>query len=265
MTRENVEALRALYEEWGRGNFAAGLDLFDPYVLVMAPPDDPDAGRYLGLERYADYIRGILADWEHLTLTAEEIIEAGDSVVVATVQRGTGRGSGVSADRRYFEVWTFRGSVVIRREWFRDRVAALEACGSAQAMSPESVERAREVMDVLGQPDAERVIALADPDVEWHSFFALGEGGVYRGHDGTRHYVRDLTDAWESVSAEVEHQLGVGDVAVLVGRIHYRGRDSGVESTSPAGWMLKFRDGKLVRFRAFRDPEKALEALGLRG
>jgi ketosteroid isomerase-like protein len=28
--------------------------------------------------------------------------------------------------------------------------------------------------------------------------------------------------------------------------------------------MLRFRDGKLVSFRAFRDPEQALEAVGLR-
>ena len=29
--------------------------------------------------------------------------------------------------------------------------------------------------------------------------------------------------------------------------------------------MLKFRQGKVVRFRAFREPEQALESAGLRG
>ena len=132
-------------------------------------------------------------------------------------------------------------------------------------MSRENVERARQVMHGLGQRDAERLIALADPDVEWHSFFALGEGGVYRGHDGTRRYMRDLDEAWEIGRADVDDALGLGDVVVLVGRIHYRGKGSGVESESPAGWMLKFRQGKVLRFRAFREPEQALEALGLPG
>ena len=59
-------------------------------------------------------------------------------------------------------------------------------------------------------------------------------------------------------------RLTVGDVTVLVGRLRYRGRGSGVESETPAGWMLKFRDGKLIRFRAFQEPEEALEAVGLR-
>jgi ketosteroid isomerase-like protein len=132
-------------------------------------------------------------------------------------------------------------------------------------MSRENVELAREVLAALGMRDPARLIALSDPEVEWHSFFALSEGGVYRGHDGTRRYLSDLTDAWEIGRAEVDDALGIADVAVLVGRIHYRGRGSGVESTSPAGWMLKFRNGKVLRFRAFAEPAQALEAVGLSG
>jgi ketosteroid isomerase-like protein len=132
-------------------------------------------------------------------------------------------------------------------------------------MSQETLELARQVMEALGQRDLSIVIALADPEVEWHSFFAqLGEGGVYRGHDGTREYMSDLSDAWEVVRADVDDGVAVGDVAVLVGRIHYRGKGSGAEDETPAGWMLKFREGKVVRFRAFREPEQALEAAGLR-
>ena len=125
-------------------------------------------------------------------------------------------------------------------------------------------ELALRVMRTLSDHDAEGLIQLADPDVEWHSFFAIGEKGMYRGHEGTRHYMRDLADAWEIARADIDDALSVGDVTVLVGRLHYRGRGSGAESETPAGWMLKFRDGKLVRFRAFQEPEEALEAVGLR-
>jgi ketosteroid isomerase-like protein len=76
---------------------------------------------------------------------------------------------------------------------------------------------------------------------------ALGEGGVYRGHDGTVQYLSDLNDAREIVRADVDDGLQVGDLAVLVGRLHHRGRASGIETESPAGWVLKFRHGKLVR------------------
>jgi ketosteroid isomerase-like protein len=120
-------------------------------------------------------------------------------------------------------------------------------------------------MEALGRRDLSRLIAFADPEVEWHSFFAeLGERGVYRGHDGTQQYVSDLSDAWEIVRADVDDAIAVGDVAVLVGRIHYRGKGSGIETETAAGWMLKFRQGKMICFRAFREPDQALEAVGLR-
>jgi hypothetical protein len=76
--------------------------------------------------------------------------------------------------------------------------------------------------------------------------------------------MRDLDDAWEIVRAEVDSELAVGGVAVLIGRIHYRGKGSGIETETPAGWVLKFREARLILFRAFRDPAKALEAIGLR-
>jgi ketosteroid isomerase-like protein len=131
-------------------------------------------------------------------------------------------------------------------------------------MSQETRELADQILDALGRRDLPTLLASADPEVEWHSFFAqLGQGGVYRGHDGTRQYVRDLDDAWEIVRADTDDAIAVGDVAVFVGRIHYRGKGSGIETDTAAGWMLKFRDEKLIRFRAFRNPEEALARLGL--
>ncbi len=131
-------------------------------------------------------------------------------------------------------------------------------------MSRENVELARRVLDTLGTRDPVRLVALSDPEVEWHSFFAMSEGdGTYRGHEGTRRYMADLADAFEIGVAEVDDALGVGDVAVLVGRIRFRGKGSGVESVTPAGWMLKLRDNKVLCFRAFRDPDQALAAVGL--
>jgi uncharacterized protein len=132
-------------------------------------------------------------------------------------------------------------------------------------MSQKTLELARQAMDALSRRDLPRLIALTDPEIEWYSFFAeLTEEGVYRGHDGTRRYLSDLDDAWEIVRADVDAGLALGDLALLVSRIHYRGRGSGAETESPVGWVLKFRNGKLLHFRAFREPQQALETVGLR-
>ena len=60
---------------------------------------------------------------------------------------------------------------------------------------------------------------------------------------------------------DIDDSLAVGDVALFVGRIHYRGK-SGVETKTAAGWVLVFREGKIIRFRAFREPAQALGSLG---
>ena len=132
-------------------------------------------------------------------------------------------------------------------------------------MSQENVELVGELIAAVERQDLPRLIELTDPEVEWHSFLAeLGEGGVYHGHDGMRRYVRDLKDAWEFLSTDVDDTLAVGTVVLVVGQLHYRGKGSGVETRSPAGYLVKFREGRVVYMRAFRDPEHALEAVGLR-
>jgi ketosteroid isomerase-like protein len=130
-------------------------------------------------------------------------------------------------------------------------------------MSQENVERAKRVLAVIADFDFPGLIALTDPEVEWSSFFALGEEGVYRGHDARRRYATDVEDAWEVLRPEVDGGLEIADVALLIGRLRYRGKGSGVETEAQAGWMFKFRDGRVLIFRAFREPEKVFEAVGL--
>jgi ketosteroid isomerase-like protein len=131
MAQEHVDAVRGVYERWAEGDFRAGVELFDPHVLFILGPEFPDAGTYLGVERVAEYTRGVLEPWERFTIEADEVIDAGDSVVVATRQRGVGKESGIATEFRYFHVWSFRGAKAIRLENFRERAEALEAVGLA--------------------------------------------------------------------------------------------------------------------------------------
>ena len=131
-------------------------------------------------------------------------------------------------------------------------------------MSSENVATARRVLVALARGELDVLIDLSDPDVRWRSFFAaLLETGEYQGHEELQQYLRDIHEAFEIIRPEVADTLDAGDVVIGVGDIKYRGRGSGVETESPAGWVFKFRDGKVVEFRAFRDPEQALERVGL--
>jgi ketosteroid isomerase-like protein len=130
MAQRKVDFVREIYERWGQGDFAAGIERYDPNVLLVLRPEFPDSGTYLGLEEIGKYMRGqFLADLHDAEIAGEEFIEAGDSVVVAVNQEGTGPGSGVRVPLRYFQVWTFRGDAVIRIESIRERDDALAEVG----------------------------------------------------------------------------------------------------------------------------------------
>jgi ketosteroid isomerase-like protein len=129
MSPGNVEVLRGVYERWSQGDFNAGVALFDLRIVFVMGPGFPEAGTYVGLGEVREYMRGFLEPWVRITIEAEELTEAGDSVVARVLQSGAGTGSGVRTEFRYFQVWTFRGDRVIRFETFRERDDALRAVG----------------------------------------------------------------------------------------------------------------------------------------
>lgn len=134
MSERNVEIVRAVYERFSEGDFRASLDVLDPHVvMVLGPafvPESPGGTTHFGAEAVAAYTRDyLLKPWADFTMDAEEIVAAGDSVLVGVRQRGIGVDSGVPTELRYFTIWSFRGRKVIRIESFRERADALEAAG----------------------------------------------------------------------------------------------------------------------------------------
>ena len=129
MPQENLEIVRGVYERWGNGEFGASLDVFDPLVLFVLGPGFPDEGTYLGFEQVVGYTRGFLEPWTRIAIEAEELTEAGDSVLAAVRQHGVGNKSEIATELRYYQVWSFRGRKVIRLENFREHSEALAAAG----------------------------------------------------------------------------------------------------------------------------------------
>ena len=129
MSRERVETVRKIYEEWGKGNFRAGTELYDPEIVLVQGEGFPERGSYAGMEGVRRYMRIFLDAWEQITIEADELTGAGDTVVADVIQRGVGKESGAQPELRYFQVWTFRGENVIRLDVIRDRADAFAAAG----------------------------------------------------------------------------------------------------------------------------------------
>jgi uncharacterized protein len=112
--------------------------------------------------------------------------------------------------------------------------------------------------------DVDGLLAVCAPDVELVPLSSLLTGETYRGHQGVRDYLDAISEDWSQRVVELDRLIEAGDEVVLRGRFQARGRSSGVDVDAPAAWVVTLRDGRVVRLRAYTDPQDALEAVGLR-
>jgi ketosteroid isomerase-like protein len=130
MSQKNVEIVRRAFawEVYGVGDRAEAEEFFHPDV-VMNPVDQ---GAFYGRDAMRDDMERWASAFGELTVTVEEIIDAGDQVVVVAHHRGRGRKSGVQVDTRFYEVYTLREGKVSRVDEFNEMAEALEAAGLSQ-------------------------------------------------------------------------------------------------------------------------------------
>ncbi|MDX6615460.1 MAG: uncharacterized protein QOD60_551 [Solirubrobacterales bacterium] len=129
MSQENVEIVRRIFKEWALGNFETG-DYLDPDVaFTWVNPILTPGGETRGIAELAERVKEFLSAWDGLTATAEEIIDAGETVVAMEEWRGRGKASGAPVHVRQASVWTISNGKVIHVVVYADRAEALEAAG----------------------------------------------------------------------------------------------------------------------------------------
>ena len=129
MSQENVELVRRGIQSvdtfWELLDEHVVWDLRDRRYLDL---DDV----YVGRDAVIKASRHYWGTWHEYQLDAEELIDAGSSVVLTAHERGRGKGSGVPFDERHAQVWTFSRGRIIRWEVFQDTAQALEAVGLSE-------------------------------------------------------------------------------------------------------------------------------------
>jgi ketosteroid isomerase-like protein len=140
-------------------------------------------------------------------------------------------------------------------------------------MSQENVEIVRQVYEALSHRDTDAVVALYDPEVEFHfspETIAIVQPDrfagprVYRGHAGLREFDSELREAFTDFETKCEELIDAGEHVVSVSRYRGRGRGSGVEVEGPGQFgVWTIRGSKVVCVLWFSSREAALEAAGL--
>ena len=128
MSQENVELVRR-----GIQDVHVFWEMLDEQVLMDSreyPAFTVEGGGVVvGREAVIEAGRRYWGTWEDYRLDAEELIDAGMSVVGFVRERGRGKSSGAPVERRWAQVWTFRRGRIVRWELFGDKGSALEAAG----------------------------------------------------------------------------------------------------------------------------------------
>ena len=104
---------------------------------------------------------------------------------------------------------------------------------------------------------------LVTDDIEFHEPPEQPAPRVGRGRDEVRGLAREFDSAWDQHRSEPQEIRAVdADRVLLVSVEHFTGRD-GIEIEAPFAGIFTLRDGKIARWQAFWDKQKALEAVGL--
>jgi ketosteroid isomerase-like protein len=131
-----ARSITRAYAAANRRDFELILTANDPASYEYHPSADylpPDMERvYYGHDGYRRFWRQWLDAFEDIRWDPEEMIDFGAKALVTTRQSGHGSGSGVAVSQPVFQVFTFRGGLVIRQEDFSDRSKALEATGLSE-------------------------------------------------------------------------------------------------------------------------------------
>jgi ketosteroid isomerase-like protein len=121
MSEENVVAARRCIEAYVRGDYEEALEYLAPDVVWEVGQELPAHGP----DEVREVWRRWDAEWDELETVIDEIVDAGDQLMMAIRYRGRGRASGVEVNDLIYEVHTLRDGRCIRKIEFPTRAEAL--------------------------------------------------------------------------------------------------------------------------------------------
>ena len=129
MSRENVDVVRGLFAAFNEANYGRCFDLIDPSVEWEDPASIPGAGVHRGHDGVRAWFARWLGAWDTFSIEGDELVDAGENVIVTERISGVGRTSGVRTEQAWVAIYTVRDGRVVRRRDYPDRGSALEAVG----------------------------------------------------------------------------------------------------------------------------------------
>jgi ketosteroid isomerase-like protein len=130
-------------------------------------------------------------------------------------------------------------------------------------VSENNVEVVRRSWDAFNRGDLDAFFADTADDIEFEEDPALPEPGVYRGRDEITAYTASFQEGVADHRFDIEELRDLGDRVLALLHETARGTTSGVNVEQRPAFLYEFRDGLIVRVRAYLDRAEGLAAVGL--
>jgi len=128
MSRENVEIVRRFAEGWQRSDWEEMAELADPDVELHGTVGGVEEGRVRrGIAEIRRDFESNEEIWDEHRVEIDELIDAGDRVVLFQREYQRGRSSGVELVLEAAVLVDLRDRRIVRLQGYMDRAAALDA------------------------------------------------------------------------------------------------------------------------------------------
>jgi ketosteroid isomerase-like protein len=131
-------------------------------------------------------------------------------------------------------------------------------------MSRENVEIVRRGWEAFNRGDPAFLSDFAE-DAEFEEDPTFPEAGVFRGREEIMRYITGFQEQMRDHRFEVEEVRDLGDQVLALLHETARGASSGIDVDQRPAFLFQFRDGMIVRMRAYLNRADGIKAVGLEG
>ncbi len=130
MSQENVEIVRASFGAAQQGEVEKALSHYSENVVWFNRP--PEVGPHHGREGVVHAIGSFAQHFDDYWFEVEQLVDAGNDVVLLWRQGGKGKSSGAPISEEGSTVFELKGGRICRAQVYSDRAEALEAAGLSE-------------------------------------------------------------------------------------------------------------------------------------
>jgi uncharacterized protein len=123
MSHENVTIIRRLYEAFMQGDIPTVLGSMDANITWIAAENSLYAGEspFTGINAVVENVlMRIGAEWDNFAIQVDELLDAGDKVVMLGYYSGTYKATGKQALAQVSHVWTLEGGKIVKFQQYTD-------------------------------------------------------------------------------------------------------------------------------------------------